>query len=414
MRFLTIITLLALCFTLINSELLEPETYRDTILIIESLRPNPTSLIFVDPTTLDSQFSEDAEVEEESNGFFGNLLSTVSGIFSTKTKSTDDIIREMSQEGTVLKIDITNPSLNRLLDDYNVQIIPFIVVLKDGEIIYKGHNKPEIEEKVEDKKIEEEEKIPEREINIAPGKESFKESITDNSLFFSIDEENSENTTVNPITDIVEIPKPKYTLTQSTPINVGINKTVVPKYRSPYMAPLRKYSPQLAEYASTPVGYKANDFSNENMDQHWKKILKEEEELVDEIKEIFDEDKHLSDSLLDSEEEIHESEELFYKAKNAIDKSLQESENQMREYERELDNLYKARQAAKKARDNLYHPYPNRIPTKDGYLQQKLTGPYKSMKKMPSGPPQNIKFHDMLSSAENNAAQIDAAKKYSN
>ena len=432
MRILTVIVALLLLVNLSRSEILEPETYGDALDIINKSKDKTIALIFLDPTDInsvsckdnvnDDEFKSVCNDEKGSSGFFGSLISSVSGIFSSKKQSIGDILYDLGEEGTVIKIDTTNPELNRLLDDYNVLNIPNIVVLKEGEIIYEGQDKPVISLAP---KEEEEVIIPDVEVNISPGKDSFKEAKSDDGLFFSLDEKplpessiSNDITSEEKVTEIEkeEKPSPKkaapVTPVDSVEDSAASQKRVPFRPSSSGRVPTTLYSRnRTSNYVPTVVGYRANDQQYDQIDQKWKNILKEEESLVDEIKKIYDDDKKLSDSLKESEEEIHESEELFYKAKNAIDKTLMESENQMKEYERELDRLYRARQSAIKARDDLYHPYPtNLIPTQGGYVQQRMAGPYKTIKRRPAGPPpESVNFHDMLDTTESKSEKASAS-----
>lgn len=69
-------------------------------------------------------------------------------------------------------------------------------------------------------------------------------------------------------------------------------------------------------------------------------------------------------------------------------------------YEEKLDELYRARQDAIKARDALYHPGCDKCaPTSDGFVQQRLTAPYKSVKRT-SLPTDQSNFHDMYEFAK--------------
>ena len=92
------------------------------------------------------------------------------------------------------------------------------------------------------------------------------------------------------------------------------------------------------------------------IDKNWDKVIKDEEIVEEEIRKIKEIDTSLAKTLQSSEEDLHESEELYNKAKNAIEMSLAESERQMKIYEQKLDELYRARLEAMKARDILLHP----------------------------------------------------------
>jgi len=159
--------------------------------------------------------------------------------------------------------------------------------------------------------------------------------------------------------------------------------------------PRRTEVTSTTRYHSTPFGYEANEDAYSNAGERWKQILEEEERMVDEIANIYKDDANLSKTLQESEDEIHESEELFYKAKNEIDRTLMESEKQMIQYEQELDKLYRARQAAIQAREDLYHPCINCAPTKEGFIRQRIAGPYQSVKRATTATPEQYYFHEM-------------------
>lgn len=146
------------------------------------------------------------------------------------------------------------------------------------------------------------------------------------------------------------------------------------------------------------------------IDTKWREVLKDEEQMINEINKLYEDDERLSQAFSKSEREIHESEELFYKAKNAIDKSLMDSEQMMRQYEMELDRLYNARQAAKKARQDLYHSCEDCGIMKEGVVQQRLNGPYTIIRRPGSAPPSEKKnFHEMLDGTRNSSANVPKA-----
>eukprot|EP00344_Euplotes_crassus_P006778 CAMPEP_0197005492 /NCGR_PEP_ID=MMETSP1380-20130617/29632_1 /TAXON_ID=5936 /ORGANISM="Euplotes crassus, Strain CT5" /LENGTH=344 /DNA_ID=CAMNT_0042424649 /DNA_START=145 /DNA_END=1179 /DNA_ORIENTATION=+ len=326
------------------------------------------------------------QADEEESGFFGNIVQTVSGFFSSSRITVEDVINELGEDGEVIKIDTTNPHLTTLMQEYNVEIIPYIVVLENGMVLYSGQEKPNISVKKET--IEESVKASESDSNDS-----------ENALYSSIEETNASSKSSTAASESViggtaaksDKISSEVKVVSSIKASAPQEKIVMPK-----PVPVKRI-----DYVATPFGFRADNTTFENVDDNWKKILEEEEKIVEEIKEIYEDDRKLADSLKNSEDEIHESEELFYQAKNAIDKTLEESEQQMREYEMQLDKLYNARLAAKKARDDLYHPYGNRIPTKDGYVQQKMNSQYRPVKNRKTGPPKNANFHDMLRATGN-------------
>ena len=115
--------------------------------------------------------------------------------------------------------------------------------------------------------------------------------------------------------------------------------------------------------------------SNFRIDEKWKNVLSDEEQMVDQIQKLYEDDLKLAKTMRESEQEIHQSEELFYQAKNAIEKSLKESEIQMHQYEMEQDKLYKARKDAIKARDSLYGKCENWSKGRSKFIQQKIDPP---------------------------------------
>ncbi len=346
----------------------EPETYAETLLLVYDLKPEVTNLVFVDPTLVNTEIS--SEPAGESPGFFGSFVQTFTGLFSSSTTTIEDVISEMSLDQEVIKIDTTNPEMASLLDDYSIETVPWIVVLQDDAVLHSGASKPNLQ-KEEDSAEE-----------VSP--KPVEDASSGDTLYFSAEESDPTSASSQISASESVIGSPSYAVSSPTPTPVKAKNS---------------------EFVSTPFGKKGSAETFENIEENWNKILKEEEELVKEIKDIYDEDKKLSESLQESEDEIHESEELFYKAKNAIDKTLQDSEQQMREYETELDKLYNARLAAKRARDDLYHPYGSRIPTKDGYVKPNSNGQYKPVKRRQQRRPTNVNFHDMLRAADDGSAR---------
>lgn len=438
------LTTTVICLTLLcilgstYAEVYVPRSHDEALDLMNDFKRNLTVMVFVDPEILNAKLEgQSSKDKNETSGFFASLFNSVAGIFTSKEQSVSDLIYELGQKNIVIEVNATDSKFSRLQDMYSVPSIPYIILFKGNKIMYRdvatceaGDKIKSIitaykEEKLEQERAEELFKnatapvVIEEIVTIAPGKASFKPTSSDNPFVF-----NTTNTDTKVVEYTEKIIEPVVVTTVTTEYPVYSSSSTYPKYSSPVVASgstknatvtgngfipgviasdryvRSQYKPVVSnstnKYVSTPFGYKANEQQFDRIDQRWKQILDEESKMVDEIKKIYDDDAKLSETLKESEEEIHESEELFYKAKNAIDKTLQESEKQMLQYEQELDRLYKARQSAIRAKDDLYHPYAyGTVPTREGYIQQRVNAPYTVIKR-PGGPvPENYNFHSM-------------------
>jgi len=358
--------------------------------------------VFYDPTAENSVMGK----PEEDSGFFGNIFQSVGNLFTSAKPTVRDVIKDLGQTGEVLKIDVTNPNLEPLMEDYNVEATPYIVVLKNDAVLYSGHEKPTLpSENSEEEDLSNIASAETVEKQKQKGLEHDLYSLIEDTEPTSIDSPNSASESIigeSEVKSEATLIKPK---TMSYPKPAKVEPAQSPQ-SDPKSSQASGMTLKKHENATTSVISAPKEAALENIDQDWKTILQKEERIAEKIKGIYDEDKKLSETLEEAEDDIHESEELFYQAKNAIDKTLQESEQQMLQYESELDKLYNARLAAKKAREDLYHPYGNRIPTKDGYQKPTKSSQYKPVRKRKQGPPKSANFHDMLRSTDTSSTGI--------
>lgn len=445
-RVLTTILLFVLVTTFSAGQVLEPNSYEEVTEMLEDNKHSIVTLVFVDPEVLNAKLGpEGVIINEESKGFFGGIIGSVASLFTPREISISDMIYEISIDNLVIQINSTNEEFRNLEDMYNVISSPFVIILKGNKILYRESASRSSEEKIvavikaynedilvkekESKPISEEMPLTNKVVNIAQGKDSLKANSQDEPYYFgnnslSESSDQSQDASTVSINQFPVYPAAAFGLgpvvnSQLMDDNLNRNQTNNGRYVSSYMAPIRRDVPNYAprnittRYVPSPFGYKATDDQFVKVDGIWKNILKDEERMVSEIKKIHDDDAKLSDTLKTSEGEIHESEESFYKAKNAIDKSLKESEQQLLQYERELDTLYNARQSAMRAREDLYHGYSNAIPTKEGYIEQRMNAPYRTISR-PGGPaPSNYNFHkfynDVNSAGTNEGATSGSA-----
>lgn len=425
-RVLTTILLFALLSAFVAGQVLEPTSYQEVTEMLEDNKHNIVTLIFVDPEVLNAKLGPEGVIlNEESKGFFGGIIGSVASLFTQKERTMSDMIYDISLDNLVIQINSTNDEFTKLEDMYNIITSPFVIILKGNKILYretasrsseekimaviKAYNYDLLEKEKESKAISEEMPLTNKVVNIAQGKDSLKASSQDEPYYFG---NNTLTESSDQIQDASSVSITQFPVYPAAAFGLGpvVNPLLLDvssnrsqpnngRFVTPYMAPVRRDVPNYVlrgnstRYVSSPFGYKATDDQFEKVDGVWKDILKDEERMVSEIKKIHDEDAKLSDTLKTSEGEIHESEESFYKAKNAIDKSLKESEQQLLQYERELDTLYNARKSAMRAREDLYHGYPNAYPTREGYIEQRMNGPYRTISR-PGGPaPSNYNFH---------------------
>ena len=103
-RVLTIIALLALFLTFTLAELLEPTSFKEATQMLEDNKHNIVTLVFVDPTVVNFRLGPEGVIlEQESTGFFSNILGSVSGLFSPSARSIADMISELSVKNIVIQ-----------------------------------------------------------------------------------------------------------------------------------------------------------------------------------------------------------------------------------------------------------------------------------------------------------------------
>jgi hypothetical protein len=94
---------------------------------------NITALFFIDPERMNEKIDQPTNTEEE--GFFGNLFTSVRGMFNSKSKTAVEFAQELGEEMTVIEIDSTNPEFKPMKDFFNIIDIPRLVILSDGNVL---------------------------------------------------------------------------------------------------------------------------------------------------------------------------------------------------------------------------------------------------------------------------------------
>ena len=121
-----------------TAEVYEPKGYSETLELLDKFKYNITTLIFVDPSEIDNSLDqEQGEPEDDNSGFFDNLISSIKSVFSSDERSIGDLIKELSKEGVLIQVNVTNPNLAPVKEMYNIQSIPYIVILKGNKILYR-------------------------------------------------------------------------------------------------------------------------------------------------------------------------------------------------------------------------------------------------------------------------------------
>lgn len=165
--------------------------------MLDNFKHNITTMIFVDPATISVQLDEEnaEDLAKSEPGFFGSLFSSITYIFSTSEESVGDLIADLSKEGVLVEIDIKNPSLTKVLDMYNIQTTPFVIILKGNKVLYRDVATKKAAEKVQAiRKVVNEERSRDSEeilgqksdhnqvVTIAPGKAELKADKNDQFL----------------------------------------------------------------------------------------------------------------------------------------------------------------------------------------------------------------------------------------
>mmetsp|Transcript_29017 Transcript_29017/g.33143 ORF Transcript_29017/g.33143 Transcript_29017/m.33143 type:complete len:286 (-) Transcript_29017:404-1261(-) len=167
------------------------------MIMLDNFKHNITTMIFVDPATISIQLDEEKaeDLVKSEPGFFGALFSSITNIFSTSEESVGDLIADLSKEGVLVEIDIKNPSLTKVLDMYNIQTTPFVIILKGNKVLYRDVATKKAAEKVQairkvvnEERSRDSEEIVEQKsdhnqvVTIAPGKAELKADKNDQFL----------------------------------------------------------------------------------------------------------------------------------------------------------------------------------------------------------------------------------------
>ena len=401
LRILALIAIvLVLCKTAIG-EMYTPLSFSEAYGLLNQFKEEIVTIIFVDSAVVGNQLgneSSDGTAENEF-GFISSLYISVQKIFSSDEKTTIDIIREISKDNILIVVDVTLPDLVQTKEIYNVNSVPFIIILHGNKILYRDVASKRSADKIASIKstIYEDHIGKEKRHNSTDTQANSLNNSTDNKLLSSTQDgpfllgssmiNNKDHLDQSEVkVPLKRTPKSELNLNipsaigngrilQSEDIDLLTNKNVPEANKSSAtsasISTLLGFgdsdSKVMNETIDIPIEYDADnseDFSkctskspysnNFRIEDKWENVINDEQQMIDQIQKLYDDDLKLAKTMSESEQEIHHSEELFYQARNAIEKSLIESEKQMHQYEMELDKLYKARNEAIKARDNLY------------------------------------------------------------
>ena len=109
------------------------QTADDVNKFMETNHDNTAALFFVD-----SVMTEGSE-----GGFWNNIISSVSHIFSgeatpgSSPQSVAAIEKDVATGAAMLQIDVNNPSLKDVRESYDVTTVPFLIVFKRGIVVLK-------------------------------------------------------------------------------------------------------------------------------------------------------------------------------------------------------------------------------------------------------------------------------------
>ena len=421
-----------------SAEIYQPKTYAETLSLLDEFKYNITTLIFVDPSEIETNLKQKESESEDDSGFWDTLFGSVTSLFTSNEKSIGDLIQELSSQGILVQINATSPSLKQVKDMYNIQTIPYIIILKGNKIIYRevvtqkaaekvASIRSQInEEKEELKKSQNSTQSDTKSLVISSGKASFREDNQDDQFALYNITQNKNITQENQSSVYIPLKRTvsNDTIDIKSPTTIVSNKTSSKSFQSPIENKNKTNSsyPQSNQTFTNSTNFdksinkdmqslnstRSRNYTgsgaiqnktaqNGNLDQDWRTLLKEEEEMADHIQKIYKDEQQLAQSIGSDDQEFHETEELFYQAKNAIDKSLQESEKQMKQYEMELDRLYNARRETIQAKDSLYHPWENWVGTRGGIVQQKMNGQYSPIRSPYSTTNSNqSNFHELI------------------
>lgn len=127
-----ILLLLILCYS-VRAEVATAETADDVQAFLEQNQDNTVALFFIDST-----HSEGTE-----GGFWKGIVTSVSHIFSGEEgaegsqQKAANIEKALANEADLLKIDISNGDLEEVMDTFDVQTVPYIIVIKKGVVVLK-------------------------------------------------------------------------------------------------------------------------------------------------------------------------------------------------------------------------------------------------------------------------------------
>jgi hypothetical protein len=250
-----------------SAELFEPDNSTDASDLMERFKHNITTVIFVDPANINLNLEqENADLTEESKkGFFSNFFETVTSIFSSKDKSIGDIVHDLSKKNIVIEIDATNPEFRKLQDIYNVQTVPFIIILKGNKILYRAPITEKTDEKVASiLEAYNEDLNASKKKNIAPSEAKTmtpKNNLPKESTVVTISPENAQfkTTKADNLYNFGNVPKASpvnYTYSESQTFSTPTVPTIAPR-RSPSSysttSTSERYIPPTVTYGQ-PVG----------------------------------------------------------------------------------------------------------------------------------------------------------------
>ena len=128
-----LILLIMLSSMYVRAVVQKAQTADDVNKFMEANHDNTAALFFVDS----------AMTEGSEGGFWNNIISSVSHIFSgeatprSSPQSVAAIEKDVATGAAMLQIDVNNPSLKDVRESYDVTTVPFLIVFKRGIVVLK-------------------------------------------------------------------------------------------------------------------------------------------------------------------------------------------------------------------------------------------------------------------------------------
>lgn len=183
---------------LTNAVSYHPESSVEARTIIQDNINNTVTIMFYDPTTVDKTLTEviqqQNQEQKEEKGFWGSLVTGIRGMFNDKEKSISEFAGEIEDKSVLVEIDTSNPDFEQLQRSYNVNTVPYLIILSRQILVYRGVPSTEANEKLnafltaqnvkknnEDSDEDDDLSAP---ILIEPGKTEFLSTSKDDPFYF--------------------------------------------------------------------------------------------------------------------------------------------------------------------------------------------------------------------------------------